>query len=180
MEHETKFDESEYETKFDGSTDITIRLGGEGNPQSIAGYFLGVKITKSVYGEGKLYIFKTEAGTVGVWGKAKLNTLLTEDLRGCHCRVTFTGMIAPKVKGRQPSYGYKVLFSRKNRIDVSNIDLSASSTEDDEVDAENYDLEAINEDVSYKAPVAPKKPVTSPDAARQAQLKALLNGRVKA
>lgn len=165
-----------YQTKFDGSTEATIKLGGENNPQSIEGYFLGTKATKSEYGDGKLHIFQTSAGNVGVWGKTRMDSLLTQDLVGLMVLVSFTGMIAPSKKGRKPSYGYKVQFDKDNSINTDHINLSAASSEDEgSDDSEGY--ESDEAPVAYKAPVAPSRPASTPSTDRQAQLQALLNKR---
>lgn len=165
-----------YVTKFDGRTDKTIKIGGEGNPTSIEGYFLGSKDTSSDFGPGKLHLFQTEEGVIGVWGKTRMNNLLTADLRGQMVLVNFTGMIAPSKKGRRPSYGYKVQHDTQNVIDVSNIDLTSTleSSEDSETEVDSYESNAI-EVLVDRHPVAPKTPATTPSAERRAQVQALLN-----
>lgn len=176
-----------YKTKFDGRTDKTIKLGGDGNPVSIEGYFLGSKETQSDYGPGKLHLFQTSDGVVGVWGKTRMNTLLTEDHRGQMVLLSFTGMIAPSKKGRRPSYGFKLQYDPENTIDVSNIDLSAApSAEDDEdlglgeehnemsTDGLEDELEA---EVRPAPAVAPRVAASVPSADRQAKMQALLNSR---
>lgn len=173
-----------YITKFDGRTDKTIKLGGEGNPGSIEGYFLGSKDTLSDFGPGKLHYFQTEEGVIGVWGKTRMNSLLSNDLRGQMVLLTFTGMIAPSKKGRRPSYGYKVQHDPSNTIDVSNIDLSATplseDSDDSEVESYTSDSDTSDSEESYEQPVlakptAPARPVATPNADRQAKVQALLN-----
>jgi hypothetical protein len=168
-----------YQTKFDGKTDATIKLGGEGNPESIEGYFMGTKTTQSEFGEGKLHLFQTPGGVVGVWGKSYMNRLLTEDLRGMMVLVSFTGMVAPSKKGRRPAYGYKVQFDKDNTIDVSGVNLGAAADSEDEGsdDAHLFDGGEEQEVTSYKAPIAPAKPASTPSSDRQAQLQALLSKR---
>ncbi len=167
-----------FQTKFDGSTDTTIRLGGEGNPGSIEGYFLGSKETESDYGPGKLHIFQTSEGTVGVWGKTRMNSLLTKELAGQMCRVTFTGMIAPSKKGRKPSYGYKVEHDPQNVIDVGNINLQATADSESEEDDVNEDSHETYSDSAprYTAPVgrSTTPPATS---SNQSKVQNLLNNR---
>lgn len=178
-----------YKTKFDGRTDKTIKLGGEGNPSSIEGYFLGSKETTSDYGPGKLHLFQTSEGVVGVWGKTRMNTLLTEDHRGQMVLLSFTGMIAPSKKGRRPSYGYKLQYDPENTIDVSNIDLTAAASAEDDGDAEiadlmnggadleSYETEAEEEAPAPRLAVPPRVAAAPASADRQAKMQALLNSR---
>lgn len=175
-----------YITKFDGRTDKTVKVGGEGNPTSIEGYFLGSKDTESDYGPGKLHLFQTQEGVVGVWGKTRMNNLLTEAHRGQMVLLSFTGMIQPSKKGRRPSYGYKLQYDPSNTIDVANIDVNAApaSTEseegyDDSSDSYDSEMSGHEEDTVEETPparpVAPKVAAATPDASRQAKVQALIN-----
>lgn len=166
-----------YQTKFDGNTDKTVTLGKEGDPKSVEGYFLGTKETPDTgYGPGKLHIFQTSEGNVGVWGKTRLNSLLTSDLVGQMTLVTFTGMIQPKTKGKRPSYGFKVQHDPSNKVDTSNVNLAASEDADDSSD-ESYASEETAEPTYSSRPTAPKAPASVPDAARRARLQSLVNTR---
>lgn len=179
---------SEWQTKFDGKTDKTISLGGDGNPTQIVGYFVGSKTTPDKgYGEGKLHIFKTQEGYVGVWGKTRLNNLLTEDHKGQMCRVTFTGMIPPPPgkKGRRPSYGFKLDYKANDTIDVSGVSLNSGEAESHE-DYELNDVvsdDSASEDFSFdEAPpvvkvAAPARPAAPANAARRAEVENLLKRR---
>ncbi len=136
-----------YKTKFDGSTDTTIKLGGAGNPTSIEGYFLGTKeIPDQGYGPGKLHIFQTQEGTVGVWGKTNSNRLLTSDIIGQMVLLSFTGM-GEKKKGKNPAYNYSVQHDPENTTDVSGVNLNAQEPESSEDDGEP---EAQQEPVATK------------------------------
>lgn len=162
-----------YKTKFDGQTDKTVTLGLEGNPTSLEGYFLGSKDIVSEFGPGKLHIFQTQEGNIGVWGKTRLNGMLTKDLVGQMVLVEFTGMVAPKKKGRRPSYGFKVQHDPDNTIEVT-MDLSGST-------AETYGDEEADE-VSDSAPEAPLASATrvaarGPTAEQKARVQALVSGR---
>lgn len=173
-----------FKTKFDGQTDTTITLGKEGSPKSIEGYFLGSKETPDKgFGPGKLHFFQTAEGVVGVWGKTKLNILLTSDLIGQMVRATFTGMVQPTKKGRRPSYGFRVEHDSDNTIDTSNINLNAepsTAVDEDEsptneyINEEDADLE---EEIPYKAPKAPMVKAQAPSAEKQAKVQALMNAR---
>lgn len=175
-----------YVTKFDGRTDKTIKVGGEGNPSFIEGYFLGSKDTQSDYGPGKLHLFQTNEGVVGVWGKTRMNNLLTEDHRGQMVLLSFTGMIQPSKKGRRPSYGYQLKYDTGNVIDVSNVNVNTAppANDNDSDSDEQYisDSEESNEpldEVPPARPVAPARAAVAPSAAKQASIQALLNKNSK-
>ncbi len=168
-----------YQTKFDGSCDKAVTLGAENNPTSLEGYFLGSKETPDKgYGPGKLHIFQTKEGTTGVWGKTRLNNLLTKELVGQMCLVNFTGMIQPSKKGKRPSYGYKVQHDPDNTVVVDAV--SADSSENDDVDSSgDNDLfeESSSIDEEYTPP--PAKSVaraTAPvDEARRQKFESMIN-----
>lgn len=179
-----------YKTKFGGNTDKTIKLGGndnttgKANPTSIEGYFLGSKDTQSDYGPGKLHVFQTPEGTVGVWGKTRLNSLLTSDIRGQMVKATFTGMIAPSKKGRKPSYGYQVQHDEDNTIDVSGVDLSAAepSESDEESNNQYVSNSGPQDEEEDEAPIAASvhpttRTVLAPASERHAAIQAVLNRR---
>jgi len=160
-----------YITKFSGNTDKTVTLGKPGDPTSVEGYFLGSKDTPDGgFGPGKLHIFQTNEGSIGVWGKTRLNSSLTSELVGQMVLVEFTGMVAPQKKGRRPSYGFKVQHDPSNTIDTTNIDLGASEPADDDSEEETS-----NESASYSSrPTTPPPAAIAPDAERRARVNALL------
>lgn len=170
---------SNYEKKLDAKCDTAIQLGGEGNPTQVEGYYLVTKITPDTgYGPGKLHIFQTADGKIGVWGKTNSNRLLTDDLRGMMVRLTFTGMGA-KVKGRRPAYEYELEFDRSNRIDVSSISTNTvvEESDDDSGDDSSYapPTPAYTQ-MSNLAPrkaEAPKLSVPSPE--QQANVRAAMD-----
>lgn len=175
-----------YKTKFDGSTNEAIQLGGinpktqKENPTSIEGYFLGTRDTDGEYGPGKLHIFQTEKGTVGVWGKARLNGLLTSELVGQMVLVTFTGMVAPTKKGRKPAYGYEVQHDNDNVIDTTGINLNSAPVvaDNDYSDNGSEDLESEFQDEIVPARnVKATNPARAANAEQQAKVKALLSGK---
>lgn len=173
-----------FKKKFDGQVSKTVSLGGKPeNPSFIEGYFLGSKDTVSDFGPGKLHIFQTKDGHIGVWGKSRMNTLLTDDLRGLMVRVTFTGMVAPTKKGRRPSYGYQVEFDDENTIDVSGVNLNTPTIEDaddagDTTDEQDFASEEEQEYVDEVPPAKPSRPAVAaavPSPSRQSQVQALLS-----
>lgn len=168
-----------YKKKQDLSTDKTIKLGGvdeasqRPNPTRIEGFFLGTKVTPDTgYGPGQLHFFQTEEGVVGVWGKTNLNRLLSSDLVGQMCLVTFTGM-GPKVKGKNRAYQYEVQHDPENTTDASGFNASAAVEES--VSKEFEESAEVSEEAVYVAPKAPAKPASTPSAEAQARVQALLN-----
>ncbi len=168
-----------YKTKFNGTADTAIQLGDKNNPvkASIEGHFLGTKNTPDTgYGPGKLHIFQTQEGNVGVWGKTNSNRLLTADHVGQLVTLTFTGM-GPKSKGKNPAYQYELKYDEENTIDTAGLDVNAAPAVDDE---EESDIDSDETPLDVAPPtraVAPARVVAAPDAARQARVQALLNGK---
>ena len=185
-----------YQKKSDLSTDTTVQLGGTNkktgkpNPKSIEGYYLGAKTTQSDFGEGKLHIFQTASGNVGVWGKSHSNRLLASEHIGQMVKLSFTGM-GKAQKGRAAPYVYELLFDAENTIEVASDSIetfgeveaevtteevgSYDESEDSEVDSEEEVL-----DVAPPArPTMPKRAATAPSPEARAKVQALLNSRNK-
>ena len=170
-----------FKKKFDGTVDEAIQLGDKNKPNerpSIEGYFMGSKDTPdSGYGPGKLHIFQTEKGTVGVWGKTNSNRLLTSDIIGQMVRLTFTGM-GEKKKGKNPAYLYSVEHDSSNTIEMDGVSVNQAEMAADEPDYEEADVESEEppvDEVPVARASAPRRAATTPDAARQAKVQALLN-----
>ena len=148
-----------YKKALDLSADTTIQLGAPGNPTSIEGYYLGAKEIDGDYGVGKLHIFHTAKGNVGVWGKSNSNRILTLDRVGQMCMLSFTGM-GKAQKGRKPPYTYELQYDSDNTIDVgglvanANADAAASSYDDDASDDSEA---AVFDEVEAARPVAPAR-----------------------
>lgn len=168
-----------YQTKFDGSCDKAVTLGAENNPTSLEGYFLGSKETPDKgYGPGKLHIFQTKEGTVGVWGKTRLNNLLTRELVGQMCLVNFTGMIQPSKKGKRPSYGYKVQHDPDNTVVVDAVSLEDSHAESSEEDYSDSSLEDSDVEEAYTPPAAKsatRLTASTVDSARKKQFEDMIS-----
>lgn len=182
-----------FKKKLELSSDVTFTLGGTNkagkkDPTSVEGYYLGARPTPDKgYGPGVLHFFQTETGNVGVWGKSRLNNLLTKDLVGTMVRPVFKGM-SPKMPGKNPAYLYELHVDAGNTIDVSGLDTeptvyqdevdedSAEATQDDGYEETEADAEETAEDeIKTSRAKAPTRPATTPSAERQAQVQALLN-----
>lgn len=164
-----------YKTKFNGTADTAIQLGGKGNPTSIEGYFLGSKDTPdSGYGPGKLHIFQTAEGNIGVWGKTNSNRLLTKDHVGQMVMLTFTGM-GPKSKGKNPAYQYELKYDEENTIDTTGVELNTAEPAYDE-DVESEEDETPVDEAPVSRAVPPVRAASAPSQERQDRVKALLNG----
>ena len=186
-----------FKTKLELSSDKTITLGGKDvntnkdNPKKIEGYYLGSRVTPDKgYGPGLLHFFSTLEGNVGVWGKSRMNNLLTSELAGQMVRVTFTGMSEAR-KGRRASYMYKVEHDSENTIDVSGVNLQSETggQEPEDDDTTSYsadasddvsDVEDEHEVLDEVAPVRASRPsqvASTPSAERQAKVRAMLSAR---
>lgn len=173
-----------YKTVPDLNADNAIALGADGAPKQVEGYYLGFKTTDGTYGPGKLHIFQTAKGNLGVWGKTRLNNLLTEALVGQMVRATFTGMIKATKKGVRDSYGFKVEHDTDNTIEVPAGGFTAAAEEDTGDDVGGYDGADDDLDGGDDTPMdeivpvrakAPQGRVPAPTTDSQARLKALLN-----
>lgn len=180
-------------------TDKTVQLGGknekgQANPTQLEGYYLGYKEVDGEFGPSRLHIFQTAEGNVGIWGKTRLNAKLTNNLLGFMLLVTFTGMIAPKKKGRKPSYGYEVQYDDENVIDVSGLTESAGDNTayaedtDEAVEAaDQHDMleeetdpgeeEAMPDEVQPKRATPPRQVAQGPAPEAKKKVQDLLNGR---
>lgn len=161
--------------KITGQSDKTIKLGGAGNPTSIDGYFLGTKTTADTgYGPGKLHMFSTAEGVVGVWGKTAMNNSLTQELVGQRVVVTFLGMKKSKTKGRSPFYDYSIEHDPENTMDVSELANWASGGA--ESSDESYEDE-ITDEIAPARTAAPRNIPAAASPTQQARVKEALAKR---
>ena len=118
--------------------DTTVALGGvnkktgKKNPTRAEGYYLGKKEVaspKSKTGKANIYIFKTAAGNLGVWGKANLDNKMRSAAIGQMTLITQTGM-QPTPNGDM--YVYTVQQDATNTIEVSGV---PELNQDDQIDA---------------------------------------------
>lgn len=177
--------------------DEAIQLGGvnkkngKANPTKLEGYFIGsknVESPKSKTGFSKLHIFQTAKGNLGVWGKTDLDRKLLSAVPGTMTRVTFIGMKETK---NNPMYTFKVEVDINNSITVASSESTQDATDNDTSEEyANYaneddgELDVTEEEAALDAAppvraVAPRKAAATPNAAQQARVQALLNGRGK-
>ena len=102
------------------------------------GYYLGFKIVETQFGKGKLYIFETKDGNIGIWGKKQLNEDLPKVPVGTMMRITFKGMRKGKFR---PLHVYEIEKDPTNTIDVLGSSVSLDESVDysaDEDSSEDY------------------------------------------
>lgn len=180
-----------YQKKSNLSTETTVQLGGvnkktnKPNPISIEGYYLGAKNINGTYGPGKLHIFQTLSGNVGLYGKTNSDRLLSSEHVGQMCKLVFTGM-GKAQKGRNPSYNYELFFDVDNTVAVSSEAVQSfgdSEESPEESDAEGYlqeeEAEEAVDEVTPARPVMPRRAATTPSPEARAKVQALLNSRNK-
>lgn len=170
--------------------DSAIQLGGKdkktgkSNPKQVEGYYLGSKQIASKYsktGFGKLHIFQTAEGNLGVYGKTNLDQQLSGVNPGTMTRATHTGMVS--IPGRNPMYKYEVAVDRDNTIDLGSLSANSESLDDSSSDEgleDETDPADEGESLDEVVPERPRTPIrtaTTPDAARQAQVRKALLGR---
>ncbi len=122
-------------------------------------------------------------GNLGVWGKTDMDVKLKAVAPGTMIRITFTGMQETK---NNPMYKYKIEVDKANCIDVGGVSDGSADSEAtgddagyesaDDGEEQSLDAEAPPADEPPPARAQPpKQPAKAPDAARQAQVQALLN-----
>lgn len=151
-----------------------------------------------------LHLFMTKEGITGVWGKTKLNKVMKEhaerDGLGFLVRAIQEGTRPTGMGNDQLLYQLKVDKSQRIKVEgapkngdtddqssvtVANLDSTTGNTQsyetlgydDDGVEDSSFDEEEVVQEVPPARAVAPRKPLSSPDAARQAKVQALLSGR---
>jgi hypothetical protein len=174
--------------------DNTISLGGinkktgKPNPKTAEGYFLGTRKVESKMsqsGECSLHFLQTPKGNLGIWGKTDLDRKLVNVAPGTMIRVTQTAM--QKCPGKADMYKFKVEIDDENTINVASGEVGNTEEADDYEDdvpelsygsEEETDVDAEEEELDVAPPARatrPAAPAATPDAARQAKVKELLN-----
>lgn len=181
--------------------DTTVALGGKNaktgksNPTTVTGYYIGKRTVETEFGPGLVHFLQTPTGNIGVWGKTNMNVQLEQVTPGALTRITFIKM--QKIPGRKDMYKYDVEVDPDRSIPVnaaSNEDEGAEPTsayEDQDVNAEfdpddasldetDLDGEPALDEVPVSRAVPPRRLSPTPDAARQAKVKALLSKSARA
>lgn len=168
--------------------DTMISLGGinkktgKKNPVSVEGYYLGrnqFEDRKKKSGIGYTYVFQTEDGSVGVWGKTDLDKKMSGATPGQMMRLTFLNM---RKTPNGDMYVYEVEFDPENTIEVAAVsdnDSSEESEQDDDSASDDPDGSDANDD--YKADTSDAAQLAAQEAAeaRKVKVQALLNGKGK-
>lgn len=179
-----------FEELIDFNAETTIALGGvdkasrKPNPTSVEGYYLTTKTVQGKKGPCKLHIFQTPDGNIGVWGKTDMNRKLEQvrsgtDTGTAYClRVTFKGMVDTP---RGEMYQYKVEKDKENFIAIDTVAPAEPEYANDEPEESLDDDESseVAAPVPAARAVRPSLPASTPDAERQAKVKALLASRAK-
>lgn len=163
MAREKVSDYSEMRTINFGEDEGNLGVGDE-----FAGYFKGVKVVNTKYGEKKVYTFQTETGEdVQIWGSAKLNLKMAQIGLGNMTYITYTGL-GKKEKGKNQAKLFDVEQDKAKQIhvDVAPVAFREEAESSDD-DAEN-DLDLP----TARAPAA--RAAQAPSADRQAKMAALL------
>lgn len=183
-----------FKEKISLEADVTISLGGvnkktgKANPKQVEGYYLGRKQVvdnKKKSGFSYIYFFQTAKGNIGVWGKTNMDNKMADTQTGVMTRITFDKM-QPTPNGDM--YVYKVECDHDNIIDVGTLaeseqadstydDGTAGYAEDGEEEERDADEDEAPVDEIKPARTAARPTATAPDAARQAKVQALLNGK---
>ncbi len=170
-----------YKTVQTLDADVTITIGGvdkktgKKNPTSAEGFYLGKRVVEgSKYGDSNLYVFQTEKGNLGVWGKTDLDRKMGSAKLGQMTLIEYKGM-KPSKNGDM--HTYQVAQDADASIDVS--DIEAASSSDESEDAINSDadeaeeLDTEDDEEAYEAPVAAAVQQESA-AARKAKVQEML------
>ena len=168
-----------FEPVFDASSATAFKFENKGDV--LEGYYMGSFDYEGDYGPTKRHMFNTKQGAVVVFGQRNLMQTLPSIKAGTMVRITYN---EDKItaKGRAPMKVFGFEQDRKDTVLVSGVDF----TKTDEEFAGSGDDDDSSEGTapaSYSAK-ASAIPTTNPanaaaSAARQAEVKALLEGKGK-
>lgn len=132
-----------FKSVIDLDAAVTVSLGSKDKKTTMEGYYLGAKTVadkKKKSGTSKIYIFQTEAGNVGVWGKTNLDQKMLSVIPGTMTRVTQDGM---RKTPNGDMYLFTVEVDNDNTIDVGALATAATTatSEAEEVEEEGTEAE---------------------------------------
>jgi hypothetical protein len=130
---------------LDLNADSTIEWAKVG--QQLNGYYLGFKTVTTDFGPSKLHVLVTDAGTVGCWGSAQLDSKLGTVAKGTATFITFGGKT--KIAGGKTMKNFDVEYDDDDKMEVSStvVNFSNDSTEsDDDNTAADDDTQDIDQD----------------------------------
>lgn len=171
-----------YENVVTLECDDIIALGGfnkktgKPNPKSIEGFYLGTTTRETKGGDkpSLVYVFFTEKGNIGVWGKTHLDRIMPGAKTGFMTLLTQEGTRPTK---HQDMYLFNVKQDKSRSIDVNF--AATSSTSDDELSSDEDLFDAPEEEAveTYVAPKPPVRAAVTPSAESQAKIRAALAAR---
>ena len=150
------------------------------------GYYVGTKKCDTGFDKpSSLHVFQTDAGSVGVWGFARLDEQLLAVPKGSMTWLQYQGVGKSHKKGFKPPQLASVEFDAAIAIDVAGVELQTEavnepdySTATDAVDgAAEDDTADVVEDAPLPAPTrgAPRAANPAQQAKVQAALDAMKN-----
>lgn len=174
-----------YENVVSLECDEIIALGGvskktgKANPKSIEGFYLGstTRETKSGEKPSTVYVFSTEKGNIGVWGKTHLDRIMPGAKVGLMTLLTQEGTRPTK---HMDMYLFNVKQDKTRSIDVGTVTSFDERSTDSAEESFGYDegLPEPEEVVeTYVAPKPPVKAAVTPSAESQAKIRAALAAR---
>jgi hypothetical protein len=145
----------------------------------LEGYYMGSFDFEGDYGPNKKHVFQTSNGAEVVFGQAHLKQLLPSVKPGTMVRITLTGELAAKKKGRQPMKMFQIEQDTDNVTEVTGVDFNATDSSVDEGPDTDVDSEESSLDEAPPArATAPARPAAAPTADRIAAVQARLSGKL--
>lgn len=155
---------------------------GKTHPKEIEGFYLGkkqVENKKAKSGVSYIYIFQTDKGAVGIWGKTDMDRKMKGAILGQMTKVALTGT---RETPNGPMYTYRVWQDEDNTVAVA-----ASSDFESDYEASAYSSQAESDDEeddetfngTFEDRGHPTSDQVSAKAARRAKVSAMLNKTTK-
>lgn len=151
----------------------TNRDTGKANPTELEGYFLRTETRPNKFNKDKpqnYYIFQTQDGERGLYGKAGLDKEMKKATPGAMTKVVNTGKTFDSGKG-QPMIIFQVYQDRTNVVQDLGAADSGSSYEDVSDDSD----QGLFEEPTPTPVAAPRVAAAVASATQQSRVQALLN-----